>query len=525
MSPLIPNYDADIFISYARIDNEPLIGPTMQKGWVDIMHQNLEKRLAQLLGEKPSFWRDLADLPGHGYIEQTLKDKVSRAAILLSFLSPGYIRSDWCKKELAGFFVSAMQTGGVQINNKSRIFKVVKTPIDAADYPAELSELHGYHFYEIDPVKKTLLEFRPEYGSESFEKFIKRLDELAWDIKEFIRYLQAGVSPPPVPSLKSSGLSVYLAPTTYELNAERDKIKHELQLNGHRVLPDEPLPLELGAVEQAVQNYLKQSQFSIHLIGPSYGIVPEREAQRSMARIQYDLAARHTSRDFFRLVWLPKGMQAVEDSRQQQFIDFVKQDASARAGDEFLQNRLEDLKTLIQTRITAITKPGKTPPPTPPPAELIRLYVICDKQDREQAEELKALLYDFNENIEVCLPLDEEDSVKASKDHRDNLLECDAAIIFYGQAGEFYVVQQLRDMRKYNHERATPLRLKEDRAVYVAFADGEPKKKSKEAYTTREASVVRNYGAISLAPLQPFLERLLNEKGRRYDDRDFRQAI
>ncbi len=52
----VMNFENDIFISYAHIDDQPLVEG--QKGWISSFHRALEIRLAQLLGREPRIWRD-----------------------------------------------------------------------------------------------------------------------------------------------------------------------------------------------------------------------------------------------------------------------------------------------------------------------------------------------------------------------------------------------------------------------------------------------------------------------------------
>src|SRR5207248_3539248 len=134
----------------------------------------------------------------------------------------------------------------------------------------------------------------------------------------------------------ASGQTIYLAETTYDLRDDRDQIKRELRQHGHTVLPDKDLPLEAARFEVAVREYLARAQFSIHLIGKSYGVIPEMEQTRSVGRLQYELAAERQEAEFFRLIWLPKELKlaAVADERQRHFINYVQQDSSARKGDE-----------------------------------------------------------------------------------------------------------------------------------------------------------------------------------------------
>jgi hypothetical protein len=55
-------YKHDIVISYAHIDNQPLLEG--ERGWVDDLHKTLAVRVAQLFGQEPDIWRD-PQLPGN----------------------------------------------------------------------------------------------------------------------------------------------------------------------------------------------------------------------------------------------------------------------------------------------------------------------------------------------------------------------------------------------------------------------------------------------------------------------------
>ncbi|HEX2488547.1 MAG TPA: toll/interleukin-1 receptor domain-containing protein, partial [Blastocatellia bacterium] len=90
-------FENDVFISYAHVDNETLaVG---QDGWISLLHERLRIRLPQLLGEEVKIWRD-PKLQGNDEFADTLVIRVSKAGVLLSVLSPRYIKSDWCRKEL-----------------------------------------------------------------------------------------------------------------------------------------------------------------------------------------------------------------------------------------------------------------------------------------------------------------------------------------------------------------------------------------------------------------------------------------
>ena len=90
-------------------------------------------------------------------------------------------------------------------------------------------------------------------------------------------------------SAARSGVAVYLAETTHDLSSERDDIRRELQQLGHTVLPDRPLPRYGPDLESAVRDYLDRCDLALHLVGATYGMVPEA-AERSVIALQNALA-------------------------------------------------------------------------------------------------------------------------------------------------------------------------------------------------------------------------------------------
>ena len=79
------SFENDVFISYAHIDDVPLIEG--QKGWIANFHRALEVRLAQLLGRNPRIWRD-PKLQGNDIFADRLVERLPGVAILVSVISP-----------------------------------------------------------------------------------------------------------------------------------------------------------------------------------------------------------------------------------------------------------------------------------------------------------------------------------------------------------------------------------------------------------------------------------------------------
>ena len=97
-------------------------------------------------------------------------------------------------------------------------------------------------------------------------------------------------------------------------------------LNGYTVLPDAPLAYELDRYSQQVMESLKQCSVSIHLLGSSYGLIPDGGGDSSILRLQLEVAEqcareRHT---FKRLVWRPNGWKA-SDSKLDDLLKELQQ--------------------------------------------------------------------------------------------------------------------------------------------------------------------------------------------------------
>ncbi|MCZ6679419.1 MAG: toll/interleukin-1 receptor domain-containing protein [Candidatus Poribacteria bacterium] len=494
----LTDFENDIFISYTHVDNRPLVEE--EKGWIEKFHNTLEIRLAQLFSRDPRIWRDLK-LRGNDIFGDEICEQLPKASLLISVLSPRYIVSKWCIKEVKEFCKAARKTGGIRIGNKARVFKVVKTPIPREQHPPELQGSLGYEFFELDPNTGRAREFNPIFGREAEMEFVQKLDDLAHDIRELLEKIENGISDsddlgPPVKGI------VYLAETTSDLREDRDAIRRELQEHGYMVLPDQPLPLIASEFENLVQENLSQSKLSIHLVGKNYGFVPEG-ARQSSIELQNELAAqRSQDPEFSRLIWIPSGIET-EDERQQAVIENLQTDASAQRGAELLETSLEDLKTVIHDKLNPPAKPDK--PSINDEDNLIRVYLIYDQRDVDSVQPLEDYLR--GERFEVIPALVEGGENEVREYHTDSLRLCDAVIIYYGQANESWVRVKQQDLRKAaGYGREKPMLAK---AIYVAG----PKTSTKERFQTLEAEVIKHFDEFSSNTLESFLTQIEAAKG------------
>ncbi|NMF64374.1 DUF4062 domain-containing protein [Brasilonema octagenarum] len=473
-------FENDIFISYAHIDNQPL--SEGQEGWISDFHRALEIRLAQLRGEKPKIWRD-EKLQGNDYFGDTIVERFPKVVLLLSVLSPRYVKSEWCIKELQKFCEAAAMTGGVRLAEKSRIFKVIKTPIARNEHPPEVQELLGYEFYQLDQSGRPI-EYSKIFGVEAERNYWTKINDLAYDIKQMLDSFSShddngAAKQNPV---ASTGTTIYLAETTFDLVEERNKVKRELQQRGYVVLPEQSLSPYYPDFEQVVCENLERCKLSIHLIGAKYGIVPEG-ADKSVVVLQNELAVKHSQKspEFLRLVWMPVGLQP-QEPRQEELIQSLQSEPN------LLQTSLEELKTIIKDKLNSKPQPPKEVIAEDGP---LRVYLICDQRDLEAIAPLDDYLY--NQGFEVILPLFEGDEAQVRQDHQEQLQMCDVVIIYCGNIQEPWLRTKLGDLRKiYGYGRSKPMLAK---GIYM----GEPHTPQKQRWCrTREAQLITNVKELEL---------------------------
>ena len=76
------------------------------------------------------------------------------------------------------------------LQNKSRIFKVIKTPVRLELHPEKIQNVLGYEFYSTDPNSGRVKEYGQDFGQQSEIAYWEKLDDLANDICTFLESLE-----------------------------------------------------------------------------------------------------------------------------------------------------------------------------------------------------------------------------------------------------------------------------------------------------------------------------------------------
>lgn len=482
--------DSDVFISYAPVDDRPL--SPGQSGWISQFHRNLETRIEQLSGEsikvvqRPPMSEEEAPA-----VEAEILQHVPKMKAMISVVSPPYIKSKTCAREVETFWRNAVDAGNLRLDDRTRLLKVVKTPVMEGDVPAPLgealSDLLSFDFFSVDPDTGRLWEFDETFGVEARRRYYERVYDLAYDLCHILRAFQRGAASS---DAAGDGQTIYLAETTRDLQSARDRLRRELQERGHIILPDRPLPLNGPELEKAMSDCLERCSLSIHLIGSVYGLIPE-EAEQSVVQLQNEIAARHAQTcssgndEFARFIWLPRDRGDVEE-RQAQFIQRLIEDPESQFGADLIEDSLEEFKEILLEELAPKPEPKQEEPAAisaPEDRTASRIYLICEPADEEAIEPLEDFLFD--QGFEVTTPHFEGDESEISNLHRQNLVHCDAALIYYGAGSKAWVDTKLMDLaqaRGYGRER--PILAK---VVYIA----PPLDRRKQRFRTHDADVIR----------------------------------
>ena len=501
-------YKRHLFISYTHKDNEPLLAGT--DGWVTRFHKTLGAVLAMRLGYVPEIWRD-ERLQGNDVFTPEIKAQLPESAVLLAVLSQGYVRSDWCRDEAQTFCEAAEQAGGLTVANKSRVFKVIKSPPSTLDpLPSVMREMVGYSFFERN-AENAPQEFDPLMDSETRAKYIERINTLAFNLQSLIDSLDAeAANDQSAPVAANTRPAIYLAECDEDRRADRNALANNLLARGYRLLPDRELPRSEVAYRQAVQGALAQCALAIHLVGNRSGWTPDGPTQCAGVELQNTLSAERSRQGGLRrVVSLPDGLSGADgDERQKRFIHALHNDIRVQGGelntlaeevDKLITGDLEAVKGAVLNTLADLEKPPPAPPPSSSGEKVV--YLVCDRRDSAAAEPLRALL--AAQGCKVRLPAFAPDAQRARKEHEDRLARCDAVLVFYGAGTKDWYDSVRVDVTK-----APSLRQGRPIAdVFTWLAPEETFEKSELAYSG-ETGFINALDGFDAALAQPVLAAL-----------------
>jgi hypothetical protein len=443
-----------LFISYAHIDNQQL--EENDPGWVDRFHRSLKTFLSSSIGEEAVIWRDLK-LKGGDVFGEEIVSQFPKTALLVSILSPRYLKSEWCLKEIEEFCKAAEIHGGLVVGNKMRAHRVMLMPLTAnlrEQLPGKLKQELGYAFYKEQEGGR-FQRLDPRFGDEFKAAFNLKIASMADELAEIIEHLKKGENPVAEPSPSESTSPpkpvIYLAECSWDRGDDREKIRGELRATGYTVLPDQGtrMPeLEAEYVDE-VERLLDRCQLSVHVVGANGGMVLNGPRRKDSVQLQNEIAARKSGeRGLCRLIWLPALSSGQPE--QQSFIDALRSKKELQRGGDLIEDNLEGFKNVLRATLEKLEAPA------PKEAEAVgpggrRVYLLCVAADRPATIPVRRFLR--QQGLDVQVPVFEGDAATVRQTHQELLARCDAVLIFYGAGDEAWKRTTETDLQKIKSSR------------------------------------------------------------------------
>ena len=433
---------ADVFISYARDDDVPPPDRPDRKGFVTFLDESIQYEFRDLGPDRPKIWRDIKRISDGDQFSPELEKALKEASTLLVVLSPNWMASEWCNRELetfARFHGSDLQ----------RIVVVSKHHIDFVQRPVLLRGQTGFEFYERNKDPEDIagdIEFF-DRGEARDERYWQKIRALA------ARLLKRKAPPSPSP-YPPSGRTIYVAKPASDMRAGYDRIVSELVGRGHTVVPSPMEEIPLNTAVEVIDKALSSAEISIHLLGEKAGQAPED--QLPMVKLQLaraaELAGQGGSGKFHRLVWAPAQWSVVVAAGQpaeavRHPVDVLTRFDRQLPSDKVEGDSLSKFVDFINQHLAAIAPPR---PLSDWPAGKngeISLYLYHSQEDSDYALNLAQALQ--QRQLDALLPVFDGPDAEIKSFNSKQLAQCDAVVLCWASASEVWVRAQASGLRNW----------------------------------------------------------------------------
>ncbi len=451
----VPNCKCDVFVSFAHLD-DVAIGNSPP--WVSSFAGDLKKVLRMRLGVREEeglrvYFTGHSSLETGVNLESALMENASSSAIFVAITSPAYVVEDsWTMRELAAF-QKAMGGGG-------RVYAIEHLPLDSNDeYPASLRELKRMAFWQKHPEREM-----PVTMTAGSDTYLQTLFDLAEQIRKQLKKMKeeqktasASLAEIAKSALAESspvrrsgeGRAIFLAQVTDDLDEEREQVRRYVEQYGVKVLPEGVYAQGGVDFANALEADLARADAFVQLLSRTHAKRPP-DMPLGYDRMQFERAV---ARSLPIMQWLRP------DTDPAGVAD--REHAKLLSGENVMRIGLEAFKADIVKRI------GKPPPPPPSGEQFI--FINADGSDIKLAEDLRR---EFKSaNLSAAVPILQGSSEDVRLDLEENIVECDALVMVYGETTPVWVRGQLRLYSKLKHRRRQPLKAL---AIYLGPPESKP---------------------------------------------------
>jgi len=444
----VSDQPVQIFLSYAHNDDLPPPDDMSRKGFVSALYGELSYHFRVVGGATPKIWRDTRGIDAAQQFDGKIEQAINDSSLLMVVLSPNWMFSDYCRRELAAFTERwKSDVSGL----RERIIVVLKRHVDDDARPEIMQRQTGFRFYTLDEGNE--VETEREFfvrGRAVDDRYHIEAERLGTVLVRRARQLAhrgdritGKDEPAPVPaSARRPGKTVFLAKPAADMRPAYNRLVNEIQGLGFDIVPDvaRDIPNDATAVAY-LDAALAEADVSIHLLGDKMGFAPEEEApilqlqlRRAAVRAQSTDAQRKTR--FQRLIWAPKIVPspANEATETRKPLDVVARFDTLLPVDAIEGDTISTFVEFVGQRLQRLA--------TPPEVEEEsgtnrRIYVYHRPEDVDYAVSVgKALKA---RDITPKFPAFEGTDAEKVQFHRQMLRACDSVLVCWAAAPDVWV--------------------------------------------------------------------------------------
>jgi hypothetical protein len=483
----IDGFDNDIFRSYAHIDNAD---DGSAGRWVETFGKQLSTLLLKRVGETVTVWWD-PKLDRSQLFDDVIQKAVQSSAIVVSLVSPAYIKRDYCRQELEWFTVrGSLKTASAH----SRVFPVLLYKLPFEQWPDACRGTSGFEFFDAAFDQDLCRPLDPKSGA-FWNAQWKLVAELAKVLDE-IRNTR--LSAPPSSSSASAGASrafrVFLGAASDELVGDRSFLKKELMKQGVEVLGKVPPPDDERGHEEAVREALAKADLSVHLLGN----LPGRPFDEDVPGSTYSMAQTSIALELARpqLVLLPESFapESIEDAQYAGFIKDLQARPRRGSGMQIIKTgRAQMLEEILAAKrnLEEMAAKARTPAAAAPGTAFVDLHV----KDLSHIGDLVSYL-GGRQISAITIPQAAQSPTEGMALFEQNLRNAQLFIVVYGGVAREWVLNRVCEGFKL----ITTLGLSTRMGVYVA-----PPDKSTEDLKFGFCDVMLNSKVFDPATIEPLL--------------------
>lgn len=434
----------EIFLSYARVDNERETEDKAERGWVDHFQSRLLKQLRRRGRADVGFWRDVAEISAADRFGPEIIKGLAEAYFFLPIISPTYIQRPWCREELNK--VSGRRAREPTIDQ--RIVPVYKLPLDPQLLPELIRGRGGYHFYEQDPVATSVVEYYRRGQVQNEDAYADLLDQIADYICSNLPAVAAYseiVNPPAAADV----VTVFVANVADDMFPAYGKLVTELKSQGIRVVidPERELPQDPGAAVVAVDEAMEEAQLVVHLLGDDAG-----PRVGGGARLVDLLLDQTRAGPVPRLIWAPATLfndptcpEATVCDHDRDAFEVVEKFGHYRDGDTVTDASFEAFLQDLVRRCHGLRSPISQAP-AGGAAEAPSVYVVGADDDASLVHQVTGtLIEEHGLNAYPCSFQGAPHEIRRL--HEEEMRDSDAVLYCWGRASDTWLRSYTREVR------------------------------------------------------------------------------